>query len=139
MQTEEFYLPRIISSQTGQQTVPFGDAVIATRDTCIGFEICEELWNPKSTHIDMSLSGVEIMVNGSGSYMQLRKAYITTDLIKNASFKAGGLYMFSNLRGCDGQRVYFNGCSAMALNGNIIARSKQFSLAEVVRLKHYLF
>lgn len=79
----------------------------------------------------MSLSGVEIMVNGSGSYLELRKAHITTDLIRNASFKAGGLYMFNNLRGCDGARVYFNGCSAIALNGDIIARAKQFSLADV--------
>ena len=30
---------------TEQTTVPFGDAVIATRDTCMGSEICEELWN----------------------------------------------------------------------------------------------
>lgn len=28
-------------------TVPIGDAVIATKDTCIGYEICEELWNPQ--------------------------------------------------------------------------------------------
>lgn len=79
----------------------------------------------------MSLSGVEIIVNGSGSYMQLRKAYITTDLIRNASYKAGGAYLFSNLRGCDGARVFFNGCSAIALNGDIISRGKQFSLADV--------
>jgi NAD+ synthase (glutamine-hydrolysing) len=71
------------------------------------------------------------MVNGSGSYIQLRKAYITTDLIRNASFKAGGLYMFSNLRGCDGQRVWWGGNSAIALNGDIVARSKQFSLSDV--------
>jgi len=45
-ETEEFYLPRMIRQLTGQETVPFGDAVISTRDTCIGFEICEELWNP---------------------------------------------------------------------------------------------
>ncbi|XP_058827612.1 glutamine-dependent NAD(+) synthetase isoform X1 [Topomyia yanbarensis] len=130
-QTEEYYLPRMIAAATGQHTVPIGDAVIATRDTCIGYEICEELWNPRSTHIDMSLSGVEIMVNSSGSYMELRKAYITTDLIRNASFKAGGMYLFSNLRGCDGQRIYFNGCSAVALNGQIIARGKQFALEDV--------
>uniref|UniRef100_A0A8D8D647 Glutamine-dependent NAD(+) synthetase n=1 Tax=Culex pipiens TaxID=7175 RepID=A0A8D8D647_CULPI len=130
-QTEDYYLPRMIASATGQQTVPIGDAVIATRDTCLGYEICEELWNPRSTHIDMSLSGVEIIVNSSGSYMQLRKAYITTDLIRNASFKAGGMYLFSNLRGCDGQRVYFNGCSAIALNGQIVARGKQFALDDV--------
>jgi NAD+ synthase (glutamine-hydrolysing) len=128
---EDFYLPRIIAAATGQHTVPFGDAVVSTRETCIGFEICEELWNPKSTHIDLGLSGVEIIVNGSGSYLQLRKAYITTDLIRNASFKAGGLYMFSNLRGCDGQRVYWSGNSALALNGDIIARGHQFSLSDV--------
>jgi NAD+ synthase (glutamine-hydrolysing) len=130
-QTEEYYLPRMVSVKTGQHTVPFGDAVISTKETCIGFEICEELWNPKSTHIDLSLAGVEIIVNGSASYMQLRKAYITTDLIRNASYKAGGAYLFSNLRGCDGQRTYFNGCSAIALNGDIIARGKQFSLSDV--------
>ncbi|KAL9692729.1 hypothetical protein quinque_005509 [Culex quinquefasciatus] len=111
-QTEDYYLPRMIASATGQHTVPIGDAVIATRDTCLGYEICEELWNPRSTHIDMSLSGVEIIVNSSGSYMQLRKAYITTDLIRNASFKAGGMYLFSNLRG-------------------IVARGKQFALDDV--------
>lgn len=130
-QVEDFYLPKIISSATGQHSVPFGDAVISTRETCIGFEICEELWNPRSTHIDLSLSGVEIIVNASGSYIQLRKAYITTDLIRNASFKAGGLYLFSNLRGCDGQRVWWTGNSAIALNGDIVARSKQFSLSDV--------
>lgn len=35
-QTEEFYLPRMISSITDQKTVPIGDAVISTLDTCIG-------------------------------------------------------------------------------------------------------
>ena len=53
--------------------VPFGDAVLATVDTCVGYEICEELWNPRSPHIDMSMDGVEIFVNGSGSYTELRK------------------------------------------------------------------
>lgn len=129
--TEEFHLPKLVVDVLQQKTCPFGDAVIETRETVLGFEICEELWNVKSTHIDMSLSGVEIIVNSSGSYMQLRKACIMTDLIKNASFKAGGAYLYSNLRGCDGQRVYFNGCSAVALNGDIIARGKQYSLQDV--------
>lgn len=131
LQIEDYFLPRMISAHTGQDTVPFGDAVIATKDTCIGYEICEELWNVRSKHIDMSLSGVEVIVNSSGSYMELRKAYISTDLIRNASFKAGGAYLFSNLRGCDGQRIYFNGCSAVAMNGEIVARSKQFALQDV--------
>lgn len=122
----------MITAVTGQTVVPFGDAVIATRDTCIGFEICEELWNPQSSHIAMGLDGVEIISNGSGSYMELRKAYITVDLIKSATFKSGGCYLFSNLRGCDGQRYYFNGCSCISLNGEFLNRARQFSLQEVV-------
>ncbi|XP_059479810.1 glutamine-dependent NAD(+) synthetase isoform X2 [Neocloeon triangulifer] len=130
-EVEEFYLPRMIRQVTGQETVLFGDAVISTRDTCIGFEICEELWNPMSSHIPMGLDGVEIFVNSSGSYMELRKAYVAVDLITMASLKSGGCYMFSNLRGCDGQRVYFNGCSCVALNGGIISRGAQYDLRDI--------
>lgn len=128
---EDYFLPRMISQLTGQNVVPFGDAVISTRDTCIGFEICEELWNPRSSHIPMSMDGVEIIANGSGSYFELRKAYVTVDLVKSATFKCGGCYIFSNLRGCDGGRIYFNGGSGIFLNGYILNRGKQFALEDV--------
>ncbi|XP_072941486.1 glutamine-dependent NAD(+) synthetase isoform X1 [Epargyreus clarus] len=130
-QVEDYYLPRMIANITNQTTVPIGDAVIATKDTCIGFEICEELWNPQSRHVPLGLDGVEIITNGSGSYMELRKAYVTVDLVKNATFKSGGAYLFSNLRGCDGQRIYFNGCSCVAVNGEIVSRGLQFALHDV--------
>ncbi|KAL0276498.1 UNVERIFIED_CONTAM: hypothetical protein PYX00_004057 [Menopon gallinae] len=128
---EDFYLPRMITQITRQITVPIGDAVIATRDTCLGFEICEELWNPQSPHIPMSLDGVEIIANGSGSYSQLRKTYITIDLVKSATYKSGGCYLFSNLRGCDGERVYFKGCSCISVNGEIVNLTKEYSLQDV--------
>ena len=128
---EDYFLPRMISQITGQTGVPFGDAVISTRDTCVGFEICEELWNPMSNHIPLSLDGVEIIANGSGSYFELRKGYVTVDLVKSATFKSGGCYMFSNLRGCDGSRLYFNGGSSITLNGHILNRGKQFALDDV--------
>jgi hypothetical protein len=37
-------LPTFVSLQ---KTVPFGDAVISTLDTCIGVEVCEELFTSK--------------------------------------------------------------------------------------------
>lgn len=59
---EDHFLPRIIQAVTKQvrnsrfsakddadehQTkVPFGDCVISTVDTCIGVELCEELFTP---------------------------------------------------------------------------------------------
>ena len=128
---EDFSLPRMITDLTGQITVPFGDGVIALRDTVLGYEICEELWNPQSSHIDMGLDGVEIIVNGSGSYMELRKAYVAVELVRSATLKSGGCYMFSNLRGCDGERVYFNGCSSICVNGEMVARTAQYDIEEV--------
>lgn len=130
-QIEDYCLPRIVSVYTEQTVVPFGDAVISTVDTCLGFEICEELWNPHSTHIGLAEDGVEIIVNGSGSYFELRKSNVIVDLVKSATSKAGGCYLYSNLRGCDGQRVIFNGCSCIAVNGSIISRGKQFALQDV--------
>uniref|UniRef100_A0A8I3NYU5 Glutamine-dependent NAD(+) synthetase n=1 Tax=Canis lupus familiaris TaxID=9615 RepID=A0A8I3NYU5_CANLF len=86
-QTEEYFLPRMIQDVTKQETVPFGDAVLATRDTCIGSEICEELWTPHSPHVDMGLDGVEIFTNASGSHHVLRKAHARVDLVTMATTK----------------------------------------------------
>lgn len=43
-------------------------------------------------------------------------------------------YIYSNLRGGDGERLYYNGCSSICLNGEFLARAEQFSLQEVVRI-----
>ncbi|XP_070564426.1 glutamine-dependent NAD(+) synthetase-like [Ptychodera flava] len=128
---EDYCLPRMISEITGQRTVPIGDGVISTLDTCIGSEICEELWVSRSPHVDMSLDGVEIFTNASGSHHELRKAYQKVDLIKSAMLKCGGIYMFSNMRGCDGERVYFDGGSMICMNGKIAVQGEQFSINEV--------
>ncbi|XP_052087489.1 glutamine-dependent NAD(+) synthetase-like isoform X3 [Mytilus californianus] len=131
-QIEDYYLPRMIQDITAQKTVPIGDAVISTIDTCIGSEICEELWTPDGHHIDMSLDGVEIIANGSGSHHELRKGYVRVDLIKSATMKCGGIYVFANQIGCDGDRVYYDGCSMIAINGKICSQGPQFGLQEVV-------
>jgi len=42
--------------------------------------------------------------------------------------------MFANQRGCDGDRLYYDGCAMIAVNGNIVARGKQFGVSEVVNV-----
>ncbi|XP_068429970.1 glutamine-dependent NAD(+) synthetase-like isoform X1 [Clinocottus analis] len=130
-QVEEYFLPRMIQEVTGQDTVPFGDCVLSTKDTCIGTEMCAELWNPKSPHIQMGLDGVEIFTNSSASNHELRKANQRVNLVKSATIKGGGIYLYANLRGCDGERVYYDGCAMLAINGDIVARGAQFSLNDV--------
>ncbi|KAI9023261.1 glutamine-dependent NAD synthetase with GAT domain-containing protein [Hyaloraphidium curvatum] len=130
-QVEEHYLPRMIRAITGQETVPFGDGVISTVDTVVGTELCEELFTPSSPHIPMSLDGVEIIVNSSGSHWELRKLGKRLDLIRSASQKCGGVYLYANLQGCDADRLYYDGSSMIAVNGNVVAQASQFSLTDV--------
>ncbi|XP_060117509.1 glutamine-dependent NAD(+) synthetase isoform X3 [Heteronotia binoei] len=86
-QVEDYFLPRMIQEITNQETVQFGDAVLATLDTCIGSEICEELWTPNSPHIEMGIDGVEIFTNSSASHHVLRKAHTRVDLVNSAMTK----------------------------------------------------
>jgi NAD+ synthase (glutamine-hydrolysing) len=79
----------------------------------------------------MSLDGVEIFTNGSGSHHELRKLYTRVDLIKSATGKCGGAYLYSNQQGCDGERVYYDGCALIAVNGAVISQSSQFSLQDI--------
>ena len=67
----------------------------------------------------MGLDGVEIFSNGSGSHHELRKLHKRIDLIRSCTAKVGGVYLYSNLIGCDGERVYYDGCCLIALNGEV--------------------
>ncbi|KAI8048658.1 hypothetical protein BDF22DRAFT_702039 [Syncephalis plumigaleata] len=129
--THEYVLPRMIQKITGQRTVPFGEAVISTRDTCVGVEMCEELFTPDSPHISMSLDGVEIFTNSSGSHHELRKLQSRVRLITEATLKCGGVYLYANQQGCDGDRLYYDGCAMAIINGKVVGQGTQFSLKDV--------
>lgn len=59
-EVEDYYLEQIVGKITGQYKVPFGDAVISTRDTCLGLETCEELFTPNGY-----VTGVSLGPNGN--------------------------------------------------------------------------
>ncbi len=45
--------------------------------------------------------------------------------------KLGGIYLYANQQGCDGDRLYYDGCAMIAVNGKIVAQGSQFSLNDV--------
>lgn len=128
---ESFQLPKFIATLTGQSKVTFGDCVIQTLDTVVGAETCEELFTPESPHIAMALDGVEIFTNSSGSHHELRKLDTRLQLITEATKKCGGVYLYANQKGCDGDRLYYDGCACIIVNGKAVAQASQFSLADV--------
>lgn len=111
--------------------MPIGDAIISTFDTTIAAETCEELFTPNAPHIAMSLDGVEIMTNSSGSHHELQKLHTRIKLMTNATEKCGGIYLYANQQGCDGDRLYYDGCAMIGVNGKIVAQGSQFSLNDV--------
>ncbi|KAJ5620834.1 hypothetical protein N7510_004818 [Penicillium lagena] len=130
-EVEDYYLEQIVGKVTGQYKVPFGDAVISTRDTCLGLETCEELFTPNGPHIPYGLAGVEIISNSSGSHHELRKLDTRVNLITQATKLSGGIYLYANQQGCDGDRLYYDGSAMIVVNGEIVAQGSQFSLNDV--------
>lgn len=128
---EEYVLPPSIQKLTGTVHVPIGVGAISTLDTTCSSETCEELFTPASPHIDLGLAGVEIIGNGSGSHHQLRKLHQRMDLIRGATSKSGGVYLYANQQGCDGGRLYYDGCAVIVVNGQVVAQGTQFSVKDV--------
>ncbi|KAK3073844.1 glutamine-dependent NAD(+) synthetase [Teratosphaeriaceae sp. CCFEE 6253] len=129
---DEYALPDVIRALRGkQQSCQIGECVIETLDSSFASETCEELWTPNSPHSLYSLAGVEIVLNSSGSHHELRKLDARINLIKDATAKTGGVYLYSNQRGCDGDRLYYDGCALIMSNGEVLAQGSQFSLRDV--------
>ncbi|XP_044477071.1 glutamine-dependent NAD(+) synthetase isoform X2 [Mangifera indica] len=130
-QLVDFQLPNEISEALSQKSVPFGYGFLQFLDTAVAVEVCEELFTPTPPHAELALNGVEVFMNASGSHHQLRKLDYRIRSFISATHTRGGVYMYSNQQGCDGGRLYFDGCSCVVVNGDMIAQGSQFSLKDV--------
>ncbi|CAI5995098.1 unnamed protein product [Closterium sp. NIES-64] len=127
---ESVRLPAVVTAACeGQREVPIGDGVLDLLDR--GGETCEELFTPLAPHIRAALAGAEVVGNGSGSHHELRKLGTRVGLVQSATSKAGGVYLYANQKGCDGGRLYYDGCAMVVVNGQVVAQGSQFSLADV--------
>jgi NAD+ synthase (glutamine-hydrolysing) len=130
-ETVNFELPPLLRKLTGVRFVPFGFAILRLNDTKVGIEMCEELWAPENTSAKQFRSGAEIIVNPSASHWELGKLSSRSDLIQAATKKTGGVYVYANQIGCDGNRLFFDGSSMIFLNGSLIKQASYFSLKTV--------
>ncbi|KAI5926263.1 glutamine-dependent NAD(+) synthetase with GAT domain-containing protein [Camillea tinctor] len=128
---EDYLLPPALREDQGTRHVPIGDVILSLNDTSLAAESCEELFTPQAPHINMALNGVEIFTNSSGSHHSLRKLNERMALIQEATRKSGGVYLYANQLGCDGDRLYYDGCSMIIVNGEIVAQGAQFSCTDI--------
>ncbi|XP_050227068.1 glutamine-dependent NAD(+) synthetase-like [Mercurialis annua] len=131
-QLVDFQLPLEISEAISQKSAPFGYGFIQFLDTAVAAEVCKELFTPLTPHDDLALNGVEILLNASGSIHQVGKSLdFRLPALTGSTRSLGGVYMYSNQRGCDGGRQYYDGWSCVVVNGEVVALGSQFSLKDV--------
>ncbi|KAF5396398.1 Glutamine-dependent NAD(+) synthetase [Paragonimus heterotremus] len=140
MRVIEYNLPSVVCQVAAdtQKTACFGDALlhfvgdVGTDDIIVGLETCEELWIGTPPHLQMYASGADVVLNASASHHELRKCDRRINLVQMASrSNGGGLYAYTNLRGCDSERVCYDGGAMAAVNGKLVHLSKQFGFEEV--------
>ncbi|KAJ6393478.1 hypothetical protein OIU77_022850 [Salix suchowensis] len=130
-QLVDFQLPCEIAEAISQKSVPFGYGYAQFLDTAVAAEVCEELFTPIPPHAELALNGVEVFLNASGSHHQLRKLDVRLRAFIGATHTRGGVYIYSNHQGCDGGRLYYDGCSCVVVNGEVVAQGSQFSLKDI--------
>jgi NAD+ synthase (glutamine-hydrolysing) len=127
----EYYLPEAVSNLYGQRTTKFGNALIQTEDNyLLAVETLDEAKSPSPIGTQAFLMGAHIVMNVGGSPYQLCN-WDRLDCIKNSTNKTGGVYMYSNSIGFDGNRIYFDGQAMVIWNGKLLASTDPFSLKEV--------
>lgn len=131
-QSEDYYLEAIATAVTGQKKVPIGDIILSTADTAVACETCEELFTPLNPSSFLGLNGAEVILNSSASHAELRKLRSRLDLISNSTRRLGGIYVYANATGVDGEaRMMYDGSSMVLANGRVLAQGSQFSLSPV--------
>lgn len=61
----------------------------------------------------------------------MRKLDYRLQLITAASARNNCVYMYANLKGGDGNRLYFDGSSMITSSGRMLAQAPQFSIDSV--------
>jgi predicted amidohydrolase len=111
-----------------QKKCPIGVAIVNYKGVKIAAEVCEELWTPQSMNVPLYLNDTDIILNSSGSHFESNKIIKRIKLLEAATKRSGGAYIYSNLVGCDGERLFFDGGSLIALNGKVISEEERFRL-----------
>jgi len=114
------------------QLVPIGkNLLFDTPDTCVGVELCEDLWAPIPPSSTLAMQGAEIIFNLSASNELIGKHTYLRSLISQQSARCIAGYVYSSAGfGESTTDVVFAGNGLIYENGALLAKSERFSLNE---------
>ncbi|MDP6118151.1 MAG: NAD(+) synthase [Planctomycetota bacterium] len=118
--------------RVGDDEYPIGDLYFECGGIGIGFEICEDAWVAKRPGGDLSLKGVDIILNPSASHFAFGKSKVRRQFVIEGSRAFGVTYVYANLLGNEAGRIIYDGDALIASAGNLIAEGTRFSFADSI-------
>ncbi|HYQ02989.1 MAG TPA: NAD(+) synthase [Polyangiaceae bacterium] len=109
------------------QEVPLGDIFFDCSGVRIGFEICEDAWVAQRRGAELSLIGVDLILNPSASHFAFGKHEVRRRLVLEGSRAFGVSYIYANLLGNEAGRAIYDGDALIATAGKVIAQAQRFS------------
>jgi NAD+ synthase (glutamine-hydrolysing) len=113
------------------QEYPIGDLVFDCGGVKIGFEICEEAWVAKRPGGDMSLQGIDVILNPSASHFAFGKYETRKRFVIEGSRAFSVSYLYANLLGNEAGRIIYDGGALVAAMGKLLAAGPRFSYQPV--------
>jgi NAD+ synthase (glutamine-hydrolysing) len=113
------------------QEYPLGDIFFDCGGLKIGFEICEDAWVANRPGAELSLRGVDLILNPSASHFAFGKLDVRKRFVLEGSRAFGVHYVYSNLLGNEAGRAIYDGGGLIASAGQLVAVGRRFSFADV--------
>lgn len=110
-----------------------GSVFSLDENSCIGIELCEDLWVPNPPSTQLALNGANIIVNLSASDEYVSKAKYRRDLVANQSARCISAYVYAGASVHESTTdLVFSGATLIAENGAIVAEGERFSRENII-------
>ncbi|MEM6643069.1 MAG: NAD(+) synthase [Bacteroidota bacterium] len=120
---------RIEHILVNEEKYPFGHIVVKEKDLSIGFEICEDAWQPNRP-AELQESKVDVILNPSASHFAFGKAAFRENLVLESSRKFHCTYVYANLLGNEAGRMIYDGDVLIAHKGELLGRNSRLSFKD---------
>jgi NAD+ synthase (glutamine-hydrolysing) len=119
--------PRDALLKEARTGLPAGPFVVEVDGVRMAVEICEEAWRP---HRTVESLAPHIVLGLNASPYEIGKPARRHRLVSESSYRYRCAYLYANLLGNEAGKLLYDGESLIAYQGQIIAATKPFSLAE---------
>ena len=128
---EDFQVPLVVRKVHGDSTVPIGDVILSTIGMSIGIHFFDELCMQKPPQCSTARDGASVHIVSAASCHTLGGIRDRFSTLKQTAETSGGVILYANQRGCDGNRSYYDACPMVFAQGELVAQGSQFLLQDV--------